>query len=820
MTRRRIAPCLLILIVALWVLARLFPAASIVFSDPADPVLLGNDPWYHLHHTRASLANYPSILRWDTGAFYPDGTTSDASGLYNLGMATVAKIVRAEPEDDSLLITIVALSPVVLGMFSLVFLFLLIREIAGLAVALLAASFRVLLPGEELFRTVAGFGDQHAAEVTLTTLILWLMVRYARGTNSETGLPLSRIANGACLALAFWLLLGTWFGALLTTSVVFAGFWVAALAGVENRDQMERIRSFALPFAGLFFLYLVSTSLFPELVMKRNAHAATLLLLALQPCLCFLVPRIFPRIQRRLGKVPGILSMIGIALVSFAVALTLSPSLQKLVSLLFDEKQSLISEQAPVDLRMLFHFYSLTLPLLLAGFRVGIKKRESFGIGFLTAFLLLWCLLWKLTSDFGYVAAALLPGILAIGTAAVFSAAPDSPVRRRFLRGATVLCIAGSILLFLPGEITQRPFLQRDQVSAMLVAKRPWRDATRWLRENTPEPSIRPYHRAAPWKRRKGFRYPPDVYGILSHWQFGNLITVKADRFPVAARFPTGRFIEWFLAIGEENSLLELSQYGDVRYLIMDATSTAEAFPGEILQQGHSLDSFQVLEEADGTDAESIQLLSFGDDFRESIGAQLYLGDGPGLSRYRLIWESPTCSFLRYRALLDREAVELRSTLLDTDELYEKVLPLTEPGAGWIEHDFLCYSGDIQPAVKIFEVVPGAAVRIQGSPGVSGAVDLKLTSSSTGRQLHYLQAFEADGSGMIQFRVPYPTTGDLPPSLFEPEGPYRIRIPGKNPVRFHVTEEDIQTGRLLSPAAGGDTQKQMATPGALPESIR
>jgi hypothetical protein len=103
---------------------------------------------------------------------------------------------------------------------------------------------------------------------------------------------------------------------------------------------------------------------------------------------------------------------------------------------------------------------------------------------------------------------------------------------------------------------------------------------------------------------------------------------------------------------------------------------------------------------------------------------------------------------------------------------------------------------------------------------VSGAVDLKLTSSSTGRQLHYLQAFEADDSGMIQFRVPYPTTGDLPPSLFEPEGPYRIRIPGKNPVRFHVTEEDIQTGRLLSPAAGGDTQKQMATPGALPESIR
>ena len=201
MTRRRIAPCLLILIVALWVLARLFPAASIVFSNPADPVLLGNDPWYHLHHTRASLANYPSILRWDTGAFYPDGTTSDASGLYNLGMATVAKILGAEPGDESILTTIVALSPVVLGMFSLVFLFLLIREIAGLAVALLAASFRVLLPGEELFRTVAGFGDQHAAEITLTTLILWLMVRYARGTprsplrGSPTG-PVLRSLSG------------------------------------------------------------------------------------------------------------------------------------------------------------------------------------------------------------------------------------------------------------------------------------------------------------------------------------------------------------------------------------------------------------------------------------------------------------------------------------------------------------------------------------------------------------------------------------------------------------------------------------------------
>lgn len=820
MTRRRIASCLLVLILALWVLARLFPAASIVFSNPADPVLLGNDPWYHLHHTRASLANYPSILRWDTGAFYPDGTTSDASGLYNLGMATVAKILGAEPGDESILTTIVALSPVVLGVFSLVFLFLLIREIAGLAVALLAAFFRVLLPGEELFRTVAGFGDQHAAEITLTTLILWLMVRYTRGKDQSDRLSVSRIANGSGLALAFWLLLGTWFGALLTTTVVFAGFWMAALAGIQGRDQWERIRSFALPFAGLFFLYLVSTWLFPELVMKRNAYGATLALLAVQPCLCFLFPCIFPRIQERLGRVPGILSLMGIAIVSSAVALILSPNLRGLVSLLFDEKQSLISEQAPVDLRMLFHFYSLTLPLLLAGFLVGIKKRESFVIGFLTAFLLLWCLLWKLTSDLGYVAAALLPGLLAIGTAAVFSASSDSPVQGRLLKGATILCIAGTILLFLPGEITQRPFLQREQVSAMLVAKRPWMDATRWLRGNTPEPSIHPFHKAAPWKRRKGFTYPPDVYGILSHWQFGNLITVKADRFPVAARFPTGRFIEWFLATGEENSLTELSQYGDVRYIITDATSTAEAFPGEILQQGRSLDSFQVLEEVGGTNAESIQLLSFGDDFRESIGAQLYLGDGPGLSHYRLIWESPTHSFLRYRALLDREAVELRSTLLETDALYQMVLPLTKPGAGWIEHDFLCYSGDIQPTVKIFEIVPGAIVRISVSPGVSGAVDLKLTSSSTGRQLHYLQAIEADESGTIQFRVPYPTSGNLPPSLFEPEGPYRIRVPGKKPIRFQVTEDDIQTGRLLAPAVGAGVQEHATTPEALPESIR
>ncbi len=84
-------------------------------------------------------------------------------------------------------------------------------------------------------------------------------------------------------------------------------------------------------------------------------------------------------------------------------------------------------------------------------------------------------------------------------------------------------------------------------------------------------------------------------------------------------------------------------------------------------------------------------------------------------------------------------------------------------------------------AVKIFEYVPGAAIRGEG------VIEVPI-ATNTGREFVYRQESE---NGL--FVVPYATSGWS--GEVRATGPYRIAGTGQT---FDVTEEDIQQGRTIN----------------------
>jgi dolichyl-diphosphooligosaccharide--protein glycosyltransferase len=125
----------------LWTAVRVIPALPSVFPGGDEVVLLGNDPWFHLHQTEGSIEHFPHLIRWDVGTNFPSGNRVAAAGLFNLGAAAVSMAFGGVEPAPALVPLVLAWSPVFLGALSLVFLYLLAREIGGS----IAATLTILL---------------------------------------------------------------------------------------------------------------------------------------------------------------------------------------------------------------------------------------------------------------------------------------------------------------------------------------------------------------------------------------------------------------------------------------------------------------------------------------------------------------------------------------------------------------------------------------------------------------------------------------------------------------------------------------------------
>ncbi len=292
-----------------WVSARVTPSLPEVFPGDDSVVLLGNDPWFHLHQIEGAIEHFPRLIRWDVGSHYPKGIRCAPAGLFHLGAAAVSLGLGGPASAMALAPLVLAWSPVALGALSLAFLYLLAREIGGRELALLTLLLRILFPGEELERTLLGFGDYHAAEILLATAGLWTLAHWfnrlsANVPDSAVPFRCGRLWGTAGLAaFPFALFQFVWFGAPLHIAVILLASWFTiAVCLVRSSGTPGQIVGTLPVFLWLLALTGLIGWLVPDWIMSPSGHRHALLTLAAQCGLLLMAGAFLPTLSRRIGK--------------------------------------------------------------------------------------------------------------------------------------------------------------------------------------------------------------------------------------------------------------------------------------------------------------------------------------------------------------------------------------------------------------------------------------------------------------------------------------------------------------------------------------
>ena len=683
-----------------------------------------------------------------------------------------------------------------LGALSLVLLFGLAREIGGRRLAWVALLVRVAFPGGELERTLLGFGDHHAAEIFLGTAVLWAWVWWWKRFGVEDSWKGN--VSGIAASIPLVVFLFTWIGAPLWVAFVSLAFWSAWLSSVWRGEASGREVFRFLPFfSAIPALAGMTAIVWPEGVMVPEILRITLVALALQVILILGMGAGLPIVIERRGCRFAVLAIAGSALLALLFVIVAHPATLRLTKTFLSPANAGIAEHVSFPFSRIWADYGLLAPWVVYGLIAGARRVNPWplrvvfwGIGF-------WGLLAFWRSDFFYLTGALFPLAAATGMWSFIDLAQGW---RRGKRGSDSwrwvpwISVLVSLGVLWPLGRLRPPLIERDEIKTMVVATKPWRETMSWLREKTAVPPVSPTFLAPSWRKRDGFTYPPGTDAVFTHWQFGNLVCTLGERIAVSARSRSSEFIDWFLVPEEPVSLQRLERLGEVRYLVLDAVSVCDTFATEAIQAGIPVESIQV---SDGVKWQGITLKSYGEPFRRAIGANLYLGDGVSMERYRLVHESEEKSFVRYRLLPEEDLVVLRSDLVEASDL-ETLSSLANSGAAWREEGgYLAYSGQILPSVKIFELVEGALLEGSLSPGERVSLELPLLVTNSGREFRYRRDVVAGDDGRVRIRVPYATeTGNG--KGVRALTPYRIRGEGGREGEVGVTENQVREGSTVS----------------------
>ena len=106
--------------------------------------------------------------------------------------------------------------------------------------------------------------------------------------------------------------------------------------------------------------------------------------------------------------------------------------------------------------------------------------------------------------------------------------------------------------------------------------------------------------------------------------------------------------------------------------------------------------------------------------------------------------------------------------------------------------------GSRVPYVKLYEIVPGAELRLTGLPPGELGMWLSAVRSPTGSRFPYVTPVAADSTGTIAITVPYPTVAADGQSRFD-DGGFRLGREGARQIAMPtITEDDVRTGRVIA----------------------
>jgi dolichyl-diphosphooligosaccharide--protein glycosyltransferase len=785
----RLAIAVLILLSAAAVVARVVPIWSQVFPASGHVRLLGSDPYYHLRHARFVAHQFPHLQRWDIGTHYPEGQWSDATGLFDLAMGTAAWLIGLGSPTNDLVDHVAAWTPPLLAALSIWLVFLLARTVLDRRAALLAAAVFLLYPGSSLHRSLLGFADHHIAEVVLGLLTAWGLTRCLQaGESASPAVPWWRPAFVHALPLAIFLF--TWVGAPIYLLFVFVVLLVVATVEISHGARSTATQRGGLRYGSALLLMVgVPSLLWPDLVMVPDRSHLVLLgcvAVAVVPAAYVFVARL---VLRRLER-PRLVALLAAAALLAAVAIgafatTVAeyvPAAGMLANILLETKGAFVGEHRIVDWYVFGVLLGVSGLAALAALPLGLwralhRPDDRFClVPILFGGLLLG--LWLNSRDYDYAAPAFVAVMAAFVTVEAAGRISARHIAR--LRWPGSLALAAALLLPIwPLQVVLRPAATVQMAANHMVVTPAWEQATSWLRQHTPRPSLPVDARVEPFADSAGFRYPPGAYGVFSAWDFGNLVNALGERVPVWSRWPSARTAKWMVCEDEKRSLKLLcpscEEGEEVRYVVLDARTISQHFPSKLLLAGRRPEDYNTVNWYSAGN-NRVPHRTFGPRYERSMAVRLYRDDARDVGRYRLVYESYHESYLPY-LLLSGTNNPVRVAYGIGSESQRKSIA-GRVGIGRMiragnQHE---YDGLVTPSVKIFEVVPGA--RLTGRAPAETVVEahLALRCGARAREVNYVRSAVAGGDGRFKLVVAHPTEPATVDAICGAVGPYEIFI--------------------------------------------
>ncbi len=707
------------------------------------------DSSYHWHRAWLAAERYPKVHTFDWYTNYPTGARMMWPVGFDLALATLVRVVGFVSGGRVTPLAVGVLFDPLLGVLSVLAIYLLGRELGGRAAGLAGAAIAAVLPILTGYSMV-GRIDHHAIEPALAALPLALLVRGLRAGDE-------RVRGRAALWLGVVLggAIGVWPGAIAAGVLAAASLALAVVWTPEGCDRRELAvfgrRAFAVaalvvvpivlahPWAAAgSFAYYAPTWLQP-LVYATAWLGFTLAAVALR--------------RRAAGAGAAAAALLLPPLVVAAVGVALSPGL----------RHAAVSTLAYIDrgdaqIGQVFESY----PLLSFGFGAAVQQYGvvAFAFPLLLAAVALRCwrgaprgrLVARVALVWFAVTAGMALGQLRLGSqfAPVWCAlwgtawvVATRAVETRVGRGRGPAVRLGAVLV---GLALMAPTLRLHHLTRRLPQDDLVRshDALVWLRD----------HAASPGDVNR-----PEVrprFAVMSRWEWGNwLITVAhqaniANPFSQAAVHLRGvrEAAEFFLATDPTPAVRELERLG-ARYVLVTPVFYEIEDVARMLRPG----------------------------------APRFTTVGPSGAR------QPTPAFY----------TTMNSRLLVFDGLETTVAGRTLAPLRRLRLDFESAAVGAEPGwegsfAKVFELVPGARIGGRARPGEPVELRLDLVTDR-GRRLSYYDRAEADVGGAFTFTVPYATAGAA--TAVRAVGPYRITTPGRA-AAVTVTEAEVAAGRTVA----------------------
>ncbi|MEQ8762973.1 MAG: STT3 domain-containing protein [Planctomycetota bacterium] len=218
---------------ALAVYVRWIPAAS-TWTEHG-PLLPDGDVYYHLRRAEWTLQQFPAVLAIDSYMAFPDGASPIWPPALDRFVAGLALIFGGDSA-ESILPHVAFWVPVVMGALTVLSVFWLVRSLAGIPAAALAAFGLAVLPGHVAYSRY-GFLDHHVAFGCLGAALLAVRVAWPDS--------FARWAKTLFTGMLLGLSVAIWPGAILFVALLFAARFVEIFVDVE-RARGELIHDAAI----------------------------------------------------------------------------------------------------------------------------------------------------------------------------------------------------------------------------------------------------------------------------------------------------------------------------------------------------------------------------------------------------------------------------------------------------------------------------------------------------------------------------------------------------------------------------------------------